>query len=95
MKEEGKAYNVHTIRNDLSLFPEQVYFSSYFFNCIHEVYYKDYWVDVIIPGFYFKNKDTDEMYVEGLGTIKSEDNPIVVLMKKKTSLLPVFQKKGN
>ena len=62
------------IKNDLTDFPAYIYLNSSFPSCVHQVYYKNYLVDVIIPS---------KIFVEGLGEITSDDNPIVVMMRMK------------
>lgn len=83
LKESGKTYHTGYIKNDLTEFPERVYFSTYFSQCAHEVWYEDYIVDVVIPSFYFSEREQTEIIVEGLGKITADDDPIVVLMKLK------------
>ncbi len=84
-KKSGKAYNAKRIKNDLSVFPDRIYISSYFFGCVHEVRHENYLVDIIIPSFYFN--DTDEKAnIEGLGEISADSEPIIVMMKLKKEL---------
>lgn len=84
-RKSKKVYHAKAIRNDLSTFPDRLYLSSYFFGCVHEVLHEDYLVDVIVPDLYFH--DTDEkVYIEGLGEISAESDPIVVMMKLKENL---------
>lgn len=84
-KKSGKAYHTKRIKNDLSVFPDRLYISSYFWGCVHETRYKDYLVDIIIPSFYFKDID-EKVNVEGLGEISADSEPIIVLMKLKKDL---------
>ncbi|SEG04122.1 6-bladed beta-propeller protein [Parabacteroides chinchillae] len=83
LKEDNKVYHVKQIKNDITDFPENVYISSYFFDCAHEVWYDDYLVDIVIPSSYFYNRNADKIYIDGLGEITSEDNPVIVMMKLK------------
>lgn len=84
-RKSKKVYHAKAIRNDLSTFPDRLYLSSYFFGCVHEVLHEDYLVDVIVPDLYFH--DTDEkVYVEGLGEVSADSDPIVVMMKLKENL---------
>jgi hypothetical protein len=83
MKKNGKIYHTKQIKNDITDFPDHVYVSSCFFGCIHQVWYENYLVDVILPSFYFSDKETESVFVEGLGEITAEDDPIIVMMKLK------------
>ena len=84
-RKSKKIYHAKRIKNDLSAFPDRLYISSYFFGCVHEVLHEDYLVDVIVPDLYFH--DTDEkVYVDGLGEISAESDPIIVMMKLKENL---------
>jgi hypothetical protein len=65
--------------NDLTDFPDEVIISSYYSGIRHEVWYKGYLVDIILPSIYIK--DVNEIKSENLGVIQKEDNPIIVLMK--------------
>lgn len=87
LKESGKVYHFARIKNDLTSFPDHLYVSSSFFDCAHEVWYKDYLVDIVLPNYYFKDSETSSALVEGVGEITAEDNPIVVLIKVKSELL--------
>jgi hypothetical protein len=79
IKIKDKAYHVNKIRNDLTKFPDRLYISSYLFGCIHDVWYEDYLVDVIVPNFYFS--DDEKIFVEGLGELTADSDPVVVMMK--------------
>jgi hypothetical protein len=81
-KRRDKVYHVKKIINDLTDFPAQVYLYS-FPSYPHEAWYEDYLVDVILPHTCFEDSDKDHMYVEGIGEITSEDDPIIVFMKLK------------
>lgn len=85
IKIKDKIYHVKKIRNDLTSFPDRLYISSYLFGCAHEVWHKDYLVAVIVPSYYFSTEE--KIFVEGLGEITDDDNPIVVMMKLKKSIL--------
>jgi len=83
LKLKGKIYHTKQIRNDLSNFPEIIYLSATFPSvCSHAVWYEDYLVDVFVPERRFENK-TDKVYVDDIGEITANDNPIVVMMKLK------------
>jgi hypothetical protein len=84
IKIKDKVYHVNKIRNDLTNFPDRLYIISYLFGCIHEVWHEDYLVDVIVPNFYFS--DDEKVFVEGLGALTADSDPIVVMMKMKKAL---------
>ncbi|MDR1373084.1 MAG: 6-bladed beta-propeller [Dysgonamonadaceae bacterium] len=86
IKKNNKIYHTKTFRNDLTEFPDRICISSYFWWCNHEVWYEDYLVSVVMPEHYFKNSETKEVEIEGLGKITETDDPIVVLMKLKKDL---------
>ena len=83
MKDNGKTYHVRKIKNDLSTFPEHLYISSYFGDCAHEVWYKNYLVDIILPDQYLESTKKEKVLINGIGEITAEDNPIIVLAKLK------------
>ena len=82
---KDKTYHAKRIKNDLTDFPAYIYLNSSFPSCVHQVYYKNYLVDVIIPSSMidFPEDGPDKIFVEGLGEITSDDNPIIVMMKMK------------
>lgn len=82
---KDKTYHAKRIKNDLTDFPAYIYLNSSFPSCVHQVYYKNYLVDVIIPSSMidFPEDGPDKIFVEGLGEITSDDNPIVVMMRMK------------
>ena len=82
---KDKTYHAKRIKNDLTDFPAYIYLNSSFPSCVHQVYYKNYLVDVIIPSSMidFPGDGSDKIFVEGLGEITSDDNPIIVMMKMK------------
>jgi hypothetical protein len=78
-----KTYHVKKIKNDITNFPQYINISSYFGStCIHEVWYEDYFVDIIVPGRYFKNGQ-EKVTIDGIGEITADDDPVIVLMKMK------------
>jgi hypothetical protein len=86
IKIKDKVYHTHRIKNDLTNFPNRLYICPYVYYgvCTHDVWFEDYFVDVIETTYYFENSDVDKIYVEGLGEITSDDEDIyVVLMKLK------------
>ena len=62
-----------------------LYLSQFEFPELCSSYYKNYLVDVIIPSSMidFPRNGSDKIFVEGLGEITSDDNPIVVMMRMK------------
>lgn len=84
-KKSKKVYHAKMIKNDLSVFPDRLYISSYFFGCVHQVLHEDYLVDIILPDLYFNNMD-EKVYVEGLGEISADSDPIIVMAKLKNDL---------
>lgn len=86
----GKAFHGERIKNDLTDFPDYLYISSYFFDCAHEVWLgDDSLVDIVYPALYFQDKSVDRVFVDGLGEITSEDNPIILIIKLKRELLNI------
>lgn len=85
LNNSNKTFHTKRIKNDITNFPNEVHFSTSYCDISHEVWYKDYLVDVIIPGYYFSNGETKKT-VEGLGEITIEDNPVIVMMKLKEDL---------
>lgn len=84
-KKSKKVYHAKMIKNDLSVFPDRLYISSYFFGCVHQVLHEDYLVDIILPDLYFNDMD-EKVYVEGLGEISADSDPIIVMAKLKNDL---------
>ncbi len=91
-KGSNKIYHTNRIKNDISGFPELVHLSSYYNDINHEVWYKNYLVDIILPSFYYNEEKNGET-IEGLGEITIDDNPIIVLMKLKNEFCT--DKKGD
>jgi hypothetical protein len=83
IKKDNKIYHVKKIKNDISDFPSHVYISSYFFNCVHEVWHENYLVDIVLPNYYLSDTGMEKIFVEGIGEITEEDDPIVIMMKLK------------
>lgn len=83
LKKENKMYHCKKIKNDITGFPDHVYLSSYFFNCVHEVFYEHYLVDIVIPEYYFRNSEEEKLIVDDIGEVTADDNPIIVMMKMK------------
>lgn len=80
-KDSGNIYHTKMLNNDLSSFPKNFYISSYLFGIKHEVMYKNYLVDIILPWHVLEG--AKELDTKTIGTIKVEDNPIIVLLKLK------------
>lgn len=76
----GAVFHSNKIKNDITGFPENIFFSIN--NAVnHEVWHKDYLVDIVLPSDYLPHKIPKE--IEGLGEVSIDDNPIIVLMKLK------------
>jgi hypothetical protein len=83
IKTNNQIFHTKRFRNDITNFPEDI--SICIYNHIgHEAWYKNYLVDIVIPGIYFRNNKTKSM-VKGLGEVTINDNPIIVLMKLKNT----------
>ncbi|MBA4411218.1 MAG: 6-bladed beta-propeller [Bacteroidota bacterium] len=85
LKNRNKTFHTKRIKNNITSFPNEVYLSTYFCGISHEVWYKNFLVDIVLPSNYFSNGET-KTTVEGLGDITIEDNPIIVMMKLKEEL---------
>lgn len=82
----NKTYHVKRIKNDITGFPAYIYLNSYFLpSCNHNVYHRDYLIDVFIPDHQVLSGDydSDRIEVEGIGEITPDDNPVVIMMKLK------------
>ncbi|AWW29342.1 hypothetical protein DN752_03835 [Echinicola strongylocentroti] len=79
-KKSNRYFHVHKIVNDLTDFPRNIYLSSYLWAIRYEVMHGDFLVEVVLPWHELQEK---EMYFNGVGTVKAEDNPIILLMKPK------------
>ncbi len=86
-KKNGKVIHAKKIKNDLTSFPDYMYVSSYFFDCIHEVRYKNYLVDIIHPYYYLKKRNANQVFTDKIGEVTAEDNPIIIMVKLKSELL--------
>jgi hypothetical protein len=82
-KESNEIFHAKRINNDITGFPEEVYFTTYYHNIAHEAWYKNYLVDIVNPASYLSKKNKTQKYVEGLGEISINDNPIIILIKLK------------
>jgi hypothetical protein len=83
IRKDNKVYHVKKIKNDISDFPSHVYISSYFFNCVHEVWHENCLVDIVLPNYYLPNTGLEKIFVEGIGEITEEDDPVIIMMKLK------------
>ena len=81
IKTNERTFHTKRIINDLTTFPDEVKISTYASFIAHEVWYKDYLVDIINPAQIMK--DQGSLKIEGIGEISVFDNPIIVLMKLK------------
>ena len=83
-RKTNTVYHTKKFKNDITNFPDHVFISSnYLYFCGHDVWQDKYFVDVLFPEQYLLRHNKDKMFVEGIGEIDIEDNPIVVLMKMK------------
>ena len=82
-KKSNKTIHTKSIKNDITGFPEEIYFTTYYHNIAHEAWYKNYLVDIVNPASYLSKKNKTQKYVEGLGEISINDNPIIILIKLK------------
>ena len=80
LKNSNRVYHTKRIKNDITGFPEEAFICTYNF-VGHEAWHDDYLVDIVVPGIYFSDKEKTKKYVEGLGEISINDNPVIVLMK--------------
>lgn len=85
MKENNRSFHAMYMKNDLTNFPNKIYPNRIFFSyCLHDVWYKNYLVDIVTPDSYMNaNNLSDEILVDGIGKITAMDNPIVVMIKLK------------
>ena len=80
LKKNKKIYHVKYIKNDLFAFPARIYLHLGRTLPNHDVWYGDYLIEIVNPSQYFGDT-TDEIFIEGLGTVTAMDNPIIVMMK--------------
>ncbi len=83
LNKKNRAFHTKRFKNNITDFPEKIYLSSYFFQVAHEIWYKNYLVDIILPQYYFSSNGETEKNIEGIGKFTIEDNPVIVLMKLK------------
>lgn len=79
-KSSNRIFHVRDIINDLTNYPDKVYLSSYYYAVNHEVLYKDYFVDIVLP---WHTNQGEAIEIPNVGTIEPEDNPVILLMKRK------------
>ena len=77
-KKDDVVYHVNKIKNDITDFPSNIVLNSFYLT--HEVWSDDYLVDIVLP--YYRLPD-EKVFVENLGEITREDDPIIVMMKLK------------
>lgn len=83
LKKTNKVFHTKRIINDLTSFPSEVVICTYN-NLGYEAWYKDYLVEIVLPGYELKDDSGNiGKFVEGVGLIKSTDNPIIILMRLK------------
>jgi hypothetical protein len=76
----NKVIHTKKIINDITDFPKYIHINNQDGGVNHESWYNDYLVSIILP---FENIEDDSIFVEGIGTLTPEDNPVLVLMKLK------------
>lgn len=75
---------------DVISFPACLFISSYYGDCAHEISFNDYLVDIVLPSSYFRDGNIDRVFVDGVGKITAEDNPVIVMIKLKKELIDTF-----
>jgi hypothetical protein len=79
-KDCNKSIHAKSIINDVTGFPERVFLNSGSNGIIHEVWEDNYINDIVLPSRELKSLN-DSIYLQGVGTIKITDNPVIVRMK--------------
>lgn len=82
----GKTIHTKSFVNDITGFPQKVFLSSYYWGIAHEVWYKNYLVDIVQPGPLLMKNNQTKIDIEGVGTVTSDDNPLVMLMRLKSTI---------
>lgn len=83
LKKTGDIFHANQIKNDLTFFPKDIHLSINH-SVSHEIWHKDYLIDIVMPSEYFLSAGTAiEKEINGLGKVSVYDNPIIVLMKLK------------
>lgn len=80
--ENGKFIHTKRIKNDIKDFPEYIFAGKEYRGIGHEVWHNNYLVDIVVPSFYLQNKN-QHIIINGETEVAPNDNPIIVLMKRK------------
>ena len=80
LNKSNKVIHTKSIVNDLSAFPKYIYISNNEGGVNHESWHNQYLVSIAWP---HEIINTDTEYFEEIGTLSSEDNPVIILMKLK------------
>ncbi|RED94933.1 6-bladed beta-propeller [Marinoscillum furvescens] len=98
LKKTDEVFHASSISNDISTFPKKIDLlpgmkGDVFMS--HDSYHEKYLVDIVSPYLELQNIGVDSAYFQGLGNIKMNDNPIIVLMKvKESSRYPIREVAG-
>lgn len=79
-KDCNKSIHAKSIINDITGFPKRILLSSGSSGAIHEVWEDNYITDIVLPSREM-NSLKDSIYLQGVGTVKINDNPVIVRMK--------------
>lgn len=85
-KNINKVYHSRLIKNDLTGFPENIYISSYYHSIAHKAWYEDGFIDIVTPALYLMQHEKETAFIENLGQITENDNPIIVYIQLKKEL---------
>lgn len=83
MKGTDKIFHANVIVNDISGFPRNVFICSFSYSVKHDPTYDGHLVHIVIPEYGIDSKGERETEVAGIGTVKIEDNPVIMLMRLK------------
>lgn len=81
-KDCKKSIHAKSIINNITGFPKRIFLSSGSSGALHEVWEDNYITDIVLPSREMKSLN-DSIYIEGVGIIKINDNPVIVRMKLK------------
>lgn len=80
LNENNRIIHTKNIVNDLTNFPKYIYIDNNQGGINHESWHNEYLISIVWP---HENIMTDSVYVDGLGKLSPEDNPVIILMKLK------------
>jgi hypothetical protein len=81
-KKSRKSFHAKNIINDITEFPETLWMMNFNKSAtVYEPWYKDYLVYIVSPSRELLN--ADEIKTKSIGTVKIDDNPIIMLLKPK------------